>query len=414
MVWVGIGAVVFIYLAIWALPLAYVHPGSFRVASTPTATPTIIVTVTPQPTGPALTSSRTVSAAPVVIHPVDNAALEAARNDARVPIGVTAAALVAAAAAGFGVHATRRSIAASRQAVTAADFRQGREARAAKERQDADHVVARQRHHEEDLQWKQEQYAKRYKDAADQLAASPLPSRLAGVYSMARLADEWVEEAQTCIDVLCAYLRFDPENHKVSDEQVRIAIMNTIGQRLRQVKETSPWGAQDIDLGGAVLPAFDWRDIVCASLSLRGATIAKKSVLHRSIGAGSNLSDMKIMEDLQLSVRESMQVGVHRFEVAPDARLMITLNGVDKPAPESVVLGMLSGTVYGMLTLDAENLRKGGFVSFGFLHLRPNSRLTVQNMKPPGGDFDGEIDALSIAPVVGSESHWMLPYLMER
>jgi hypothetical protein len=31
--------------------------------------------------------------------------------------------------------------------------------------------------------------------------------RLAGVYAMARLADDWPDQRQTCIDVLCAYLR---------------------------------------------------------------------------------------------------------------------------------------------------------------------------------------------------------------
>ena len=37
--------------------------------------------------------------------------------------------------------------------------------------------------------------------------------RLAGVYAMAGLADDWPENRQTCVDVLCAYLRlpYDPD-----------------------------------------------------------------------------------------------------------------------------------------------------------------------------------------------------------
>jgi hypothetical protein len=31
--------------------------------------------------------------------------------------------------------------------------------------------------------------------------------RLAGVYEMARLADDWADQRQTCVDVLCACLR---------------------------------------------------------------------------------------------------------------------------------------------------------------------------------------------------------------
>src|SRR4051794_1582805 len=48
--------------------------------------------------------------------------------------------------------------------------------------------------------------AKRYQDAATQLGHDKPPVRLAGVYAMARLADDWEEQRQTCIDVLCGYL----------------------------------------------------------------------------------------------------------------------------------------------------------------------------------------------------------------
>lgn len=49
--------------------------------------------------------------------------------------------------------------------------------------------------------------SKRYQDAAEQLGHEKAAVRLAGVYAMARLADEWAQQRQTCIDVLCAYLR---------------------------------------------------------------------------------------------------------------------------------------------------------------------------------------------------------------
>jgi len=54
----------------------------------------------------------------------------------------------------------------------------------------------------------------RFATAAGQLGSDkPSAVRLAGVYAMAGLADDWPENRQTCVDVLCAYLRLphDPD-----------------------------------------------------------------------------------------------------------------------------------------------------------------------------------------------------------
>ncbi len=53
----------------------------------------------------------------------------------------------------------------------------------------------------------------RFATAAGQLGDDKRPTvRLAGVYAMAGLADDWPENRQTCVDVLCGYLRmpYDP------------------------------------------------------------------------------------------------------------------------------------------------------------------------------------------------------------
>jgi septal ring factor EnvC (AmiA/AmiB activator) len=45
----------------------------------------------------------------------------------------------------------------------------------------------------------------RFATAADKLGSDKPPAvRLAGVYAMAGLADDWEENRQTCVDVLCA------------------------------------------------------------------------------------------------------------------------------------------------------------------------------------------------------------------
>jgi len=50
------------------------------------------------------------------------------------------------------------------------------------------------------------QFADRYITAAGQLGHDKAAVRLAGVYALARLADDWDEQRQVCIDVLCACL----------------------------------------------------------------------------------------------------------------------------------------------------------------------------------------------------------------
>jgi uncharacterized protein YjbI with pentapeptide repeats len=52
----------------------------------------------------------------------------------------------------------------------------------------------------------------RFATAAAQLGDDkPAAVRLAGVYAMAGLADDWPQQRQTCVDVLCAYLRMPYE-----------------------------------------------------------------------------------------------------------------------------------------------------------------------------------------------------------
>ncbi|WP_405476451.1 hypothetical protein [Streptomyces sp. NBC_00009] len=55
------------------------------------------------------------------------------------------------------------------------------------------------------------QLSERYSTAAEQLGHEQAAVRLAGAYAMARLADDWPEQRQVCVDVLCAYLRMPYE-----------------------------------------------------------------------------------------------------------------------------------------------------------------------------------------------------------
>jgi hypothetical protein len=52
----------------------------------------------------------------------------------------------------------------------------------------------------------------RYGAAVSQLGSEIVTVRLAGVYALANLADEWTAQRQQCVDVLCAYLRLPWES----------------------------------------------------------------------------------------------------------------------------------------------------------------------------------------------------------
>jgi hypothetical protein len=92
------------------------------------------------------------------------------------------------------------------------------------------------------------QLAPRYTTAAEQLGHEKPPVRLAGVYAMARLADDWNDQRQTCIDVLCAYLRMPARADEKNDpdakaeQEVRATIQRLIAARLRlqRARSTGP------------------------------------------------------------------------------------------------------------------------------------------------------------------------------
>jgi len=80
---------------------------------------------------------------------------------------------------------------------------------------------------------------------------------------MARLADDWEEMRQTCIDVLCAYLRtqngMDPGSLEFTqgEKQVRLTIERLLGNHVKAGALTS-WSANAFDLTEALLLEADF------------------------------------------------------------------------------------------------------------------------------------------------------------
>ncbi|MER7247167.1 hypothetical protein [Kribbella sp. NPDC000426] len=134
----------------------------------------------------------------------------------------------------------------------------------------------RQRHLERDLRLLNE----RFVAAASQLGGEHAPQRLAGVYALAALADEWQDQRQQCVDVLCGYLRLPLDDEPTPDGQcvpsrlpryrrrpsmpryapksglaevqVRRAIVSVIAQHLRSTASIR-WSDLNLDFERAVL-----------------------------------------------------------------------------------------------------------------------------------------------------------------
>lgn len=108
----------------------------------------------------------------------------------------------------------------------------------------------------------------RFGAAAEQLGADQPAVRMAGTYAMARLADEWPQERQMCIDVLCGYLRMPHAPDPPTDDEaltawqrerkVRETVLQLIGAHLRDDGPES-WQGYDLNFAGAVIDVADFR-----------------------------------------------------------------------------------------------------------------------------------------------------------
>jgi len=153
-------------------------------------------------------------------------------------------------------------------------------------------VVSYRRQHQSEAAERREDtrlFNERYHQAAEQLGSEKAAVRLAGVYALAGLADDWDDGRRKCVEVLCAYIRMpyappdpglDDENEDVEvrreqrrrreEREVRRTILNTIGERLRAEPGERTWHVLDFNFRGAVIDGGN----------LRGARIVAGTVIH--------------------------------------------------------------------------------------------------------------------------------------
>jgi uncharacterized protein YjbI with pentapeptide repeats len=111
----------------------------------------------------------------------------------------------------------------------------------------------------------------RFTTAAEQLGSDKPAVRLAGVHAMAGLADDWEENRQTCVDVLCGYLRmpYEPDPGQDAPEsqqlafhairEVRHTVIRVITAHLKEDAAIS-WQGLNFDFTGVVFDGGDFND----------------------------------------------------------------------------------------------------------------------------------------------------------
>ncbi|MGA6159296.1 hypothetical protein ACPEIC_38815 [Stenotrophomonas sp. NPDC087984] len=94
----------------------------------------------------------------------------------------------------------------------------------------------------------------RYQDAAEQLGNESAPVRLAGIYALARLADEDSSQRETICRLFCAYLRmpYDPSTSLPGEREVRFTVIKVISEHLQDPAIETSWCGFDLDFSGAV------------------------------------------------------------------------------------------------------------------------------------------------------------------
>jgi uncharacterized protein YjbI with pentapeptide repeats len=107
-----------------------------------------------------------------------------------------------------------------------------------------------------------EQLSKRYQDSATQLGHERAAVRLAGIYAIGRLADDWPENRQMCVDLLCAYLRmpYTPSSSADDEYVVRTTVFDVIRQHLTDPASPTNWCQLDFNFAGGTYDGVQLND----------------------------------------------------------------------------------------------------------------------------------------------------------
>lgn len=138
-----------------------------------------------------------------------------------------------------------------------------------------------------------------YTKASDQLGAEKAAVRLAGLYALERLGQDYEVQRQTVVFVLCAYLRmpytrpeepstnansdeFDSYRERLQEQEVRATAQRILHRHLIPVTDNW-WDVTTINLAGAELTLVDF-----------SSTDLRKANFDRANLAGANFTDANL------------------------------------------------------------------------------------------------------------------------
>ncbi|WP_156119191.1 pentapeptide repeat-containing protein [Modestobacter caceresii] len=135
-------------------------------------------------------------------------------------------------------------------------------------------IAYRKQRHGEAAEYREDNklFNERYAKGAELLGHERAPTRMAGLYALARLADdvEDYERRQQCIDALCAYLRLpyapgpNETGETKAERTVRRTTLRVIRDHLREDMAATSWDGHKFNLASAV---FDGGDLARIRLS---------------------------------------------------------------------------------------------------------------------------------------------------
>lgn len=236
--------------------------------------------------------------------------------------------------------------------------------------------------------------AKRYQDAADQLGHGKAPVRLAGVYAMGRLADEWPERRQECVDVLCAYLRMPPANLSHDEIVVRRAIWRLFNNRLDPQSARTDWGDLRFDFTGASIQDVSLRHARFRTEALyTGATFVGQCHFQSILfGAGASFRDIKVVGSFRASLRSAERTSFRRLNVAASGHLELVLVEIARGSSVGIDEGVCGGTIELSVARRSE---EQGTLRIKHLDIKPSGRVLLKLMTrtPANAVLPPRIDA---------------------
>lgn len=178
----------------------------------------------------------------------------------------------------------------------------------------------------------------RFQDAAKLMGDADPLVRLGGIEAMAQLADEWSDQRQRCVDMLCAHVRHvetgghrhsgDPIDH---DEDTRRRALERIREALLPAPQHGwawhkrpRWTECDLDFRGATLGAFDLHGVVLddIELDLGGTTILggvdlSGTVLRSTkiVLGGARLNDVRSEVSLDRATLDGVELNLREADL---------------------------------------------------------------------------------------------------